>query len=90
MSNHRPQSILQALFRAAVRAGVLAVVVLPAAVSACPDCPAAQAVRASFFDQRFWGYLAVLLVPLLISCALAGLAYRVGQPRAARARGTDR
>jgi hypothetical protein len=86
----RPAPAVPALVeRALFRASLLAVGALPATASACPDCPAAQAVRASFFDQRFWGFFGVLLTPLAIVCAMAGLAYRVGRPPRRSARGTS-
>jgi hypothetical protein len=81
---------LRDLFRAILAASVLIAGALPAAASACPDCPVADAVRASFFDQRFWGFFGVLLAPLLIACAMAGLAYRVGRPRRASTMGARR
>jgi hypothetical protein len=81
---------LHAPFRALIAASVLVAWALPGAANACPDCLAAQAVRASFFDQRFWGFFGVLLAPLLVVCAVAGLAYRVGRPRRISTTGTHR
>jgi hypothetical protein len=81
---------LRSFFRA-IRAATLPTAwALPAAAHACPDCPVALAVRASFFDQRFWGFFGVLLAPLLVACAMAGLAYRVGQPGRASTTGARR
>jgi hypothetical protein len=87
----RPAPVVPGLVeRALLGASVLVACALPAAASACPDCPVAQAVRASLFDQRFWEFLAVLLTPLAIVCAMAGLAYRVGRPPRLSARGTSK
>ena len=44
----------------------------------CPDCILAQSVRASVFDEHFWGILALVASPLLILGTIAALLYRLG------------
>lgn len=67
--------------------------VSPSSADACPSCAAAQAVRVWFFDERFWSYFGLVLLPLVILGAMAALAYRVGLPEVSSApsseRGTD-
>jgi hypothetical protein len=51
----------------------------PAAL-ACPDCPTAQAVRASALNDGFWTHLGMAAVPFLLIGALSALVYRLGLP----------
>ena len=46
---------------------------------ACPDCPTARLVQASVFDDRFWKYLFLISLPLLVLGAISGLLYRIGR-----------
>jgi hypothetical protein len=62
---------------------VFGVAARPGWALACPDCPTAQAVRASVLDERFGSQLALVLLPLAILGAIAALTYRIGLPRAA-------
>ena len=62
---------------------VFGVTTWPGRAFACPDCPAARAVRASIFDDRFGSQLVLVLLPLLILGAIAALTYRIGLPQRA-------
>ena len=76
--------------RIASSALAFSAVTQPGLALACPDCPAAQLVRASVFDQRFWSQLALVLLPLLILGAVAALTYRIGSPRGPSASAAQR
>lgn len=43
---------------------------------ACPNCPTAQAVRASVMEQAFWTHLSLVGLPVLVMAGIALLFYR--------------
>ena len=47
----------------------------------CPDCPTAQIVRASVYDERFWTHLFAIVLPLVVLALISALLYCIGIER---------
>ena len=47
-------------------------ILAPGVAQACPDCPTAQVVQASVFDERFWTQLLPMMLPLFVLSVIAG------------------
>jgi hypothetical protein len=47
----------------------------------CPDCPTAEVVRLSVWDERFWAHLFVLALPLLVLAGIVAAIHGVGTRR---------
>jgi hypothetical protein len=56
----------------------LALFDMPAAVSACPNCPTARAARVEVFDQDFGHNLLMALAPFLVVGVVAASVHRSG------------
>lgn len=56
----------------------LALFDMPAAVSACPNCPTARAARVEVFDQDFGRNLLMALAPFLVVGVITTAVYRSG------------
>lgn len=65
--------------RGAAATVLVAVLLAAPAVSACTTCR--PAVQAGIFDERFWGRLAITVLPFLVILLVVAVLYRA-RPRA--------
>lgn len=54
--------------------------VAAADASACPNCETARVVRATILDDRFWGTLLQIVLPLAVLLAIVAALYRIDLP----------
>jgi hypothetical protein len=47
----------------------------------CPDCPTAEVVRVSVWDERFWTHVVVLALPLLVLVGIVAAIHGVATRR---------